>query len=79
MILQFKEELVNTFFKNIFSSPSLLWKAIASLLFVSIGIGIIINFGFKDGSLAALAGLLFVYGISRFIAFYNEYKRTYDE
>ena len=69
----------NKFFQRLFSSTSLLWKASFALLFVCTGIGILVAFGFKDKLMAAFAGVLVLYGISRFFAFYTEYKSDDDE
>ncbi len=73
----------NQFFKRLYSSPSMLWKAGAGVLFLILSVVFalspeIIN-GLTNNSRYALAALLAVWGLFRLITFYNEYKRTQDE
>ena len=69
----------NKFFLKLFSSRSLLWKVSFAVLFVVTGIGILIEFGVNDNLMAAFGGVLILYGLSRFFAFYTEYKSEDDE
>ena len=69
----------NQFFKKIYSSPSLLWKACAGVLFLGLAIVILFvhsltgNIG--NSTRYSFAGLLIVYALFRFGTFYVEFKR----
>lgn len=74
---------LNHFFKQLYSSPSLLWKAGAGLIFFCFSIAIIfvpsLSLGFTDNSRYLFAGLLMFYALFRFYGFYVEYKSYHDE
>ena len=85
MILQFNKEMnpLNKFFKKFYSTPSLLWKIGAALIFFFFSLSIAflpnLTIGFTDSSRLMFAGLLFVYSLFRFYTFYAEYKSYEDE
>ena len=74
---------LNQFFKKLYSSPSLLWKAGAAMMFLVLAIAILfvpsLTIGFTDGLRYGFAGLLVMYGLFRLFTFYSEYKRMEDE
>jgi hypothetical protein len=74
---------VNNFFRKLYSSPPLIWKAGAGLMFVGLALAILfmpslIN-GLTDNSRFAFAGLLGIYGMFRLMTFYTEYKRIEND
>ncbi len=68
----------NQFFTRVFSSPSLIWKGGAGLLFIGIAIAIVLfpslTDGISNGTRYAFSALLTVYGLFRIGTFYVEYK-----
>jgi hypothetical protein len=73
----------NRFFKKLYSSPSLLWKGGAGVLFIALGFTIVAFPAFIDGldvkTRYLFAGLLILYGLFRWGTFYAEYKSKRDE
>jgi len=73
----------NKFFRKLYSTPSLLWKAGAAVIFFFFSLAIYfmpnLTLGFTDGSRLMFAALLFVYSLFRFYTFYAEYKSHGDE
>jgi hypothetical protein len=76
-------ESLNKFFLKLYSSPSLLWKLGASIIFIAFAIAIWIvpslTAGLTSGMRTAFAVLLTFYGLFRFATFYNEFRRGNDE
>ena len=74
---------LNQFFKKLYSNPSLMWKAGAGVMFLTLSLVIIFSPNLIDGltnnSRYAFSGLLAVYGVFRLMTFYGEYKRLEDE
>lgn len=62
-------------FSKLLSSPLMLLKAVASLVFITVAIYIFVQFGVKDLSLFGFGCVIFVYGIWRFYTFYADFKR----
>jgi hypothetical protein len=85
MILQFNREMDNSnkFFKTLYSSPSLLWKAGAGLIFFFLSIALVVNpsltGGLTDNTRWMLGGVMMLYALFRFYSFYAEYKSYGDE
>ena len=72
----------NGFFKKVYSSPSLLWKGGASLLFIGLAITIAAFPAFIEldkKTRYLFAGMLLIYGLFRLGPFYAEYKRSDNE
>ena len=71
------------FFMKVASSPSLIWKLGAGVLFLVLALAFLIYpsiiEGLSENSRYAFAGLLFVYGSFRLITFYSEFKSIVDD
>jgi hypothetical protein len=71
------------FMRKISSSPSLIWKGGAGVLFLVMALAFIVYpdliDDLSDNSRYAFSGLLAFYGAFRLITFYNEFKRKEDE
>jgi hypothetical protein len=74
---------LNKFFLKLYSSPSLMWKLGASLIFIVFAIAIWVapslTAGLTSGMRIAFAALLTFYGLFRFVTFYNEYRQQNNE
>ncbi len=74
---------LNQFFKKLYATPSLLWKAGAGFIFFCFSIGILVvpslSLGFTESSRYLFAGLMFLYSLFRFYSCYAEYKTYEDE
>ncbi len=85
MILQFKEGMdeINKFFRKVYSSPAIMWKGAAALIFISFGIAVFaipsLTAGITTTMRTGFAGMLTVYGLFRFWTFYMDIKGMDDE
>jgi len=74
---------LNRFFKILFSSPAMLWKAGVGVIFFGLGLGVIfmpgLSLGLVPSSRYAFAGLMLLYSLFRFYGVYAEYKSYRDE
>ncbi len=75
--------MFNKFFKKLYSSPTMLWKAGAGLMFFCLSLGIAfvpsLSLGLIDNSRYMFAGLLMMYALFRLYSCYAEYKSYEDE
>ena len=83
MILQFKEDMdrVNKFFRKVYTSPAIMWKGCAALVFITIGIAILVIPSLTGGDATirtGFGGMLSVYGLFRLWTFYMDVKRLDD-
>ena len=83
MILQFKGcmDRVNKFFRKVYSSPAILWKGFATLIFITIGLAILIVPSLTGGDntiRTGFGGMITVYGLYRFWTFYMDVKNLDD-
>jgi len=83
MILQFKDNMdkLNKFFRKVYSSPAIMWKGCAALIFVTIGLAILAVPSLTGGPLSlrlSFGGLITVYGLFRFWTFYMDIKGLDD-
>jgi len=73
----------NQFFRKLYSTPSLLWKAGASLLFISLAVIIFFTpnliYGLSTSSRNLFSIIMLCYGLFRLAGFYTEYKSLRDE
>ncbi|MBL0309444.1 MAG: DUF308 domain-containing protein [Bacteroidetes bacterium] len=69
---------LNQFFRKVYSSPSLIWKAGIGLLFIVLGLAIIFYPAFANAlsetARYSFSALLVFYGLFRLVTFYMEYK-----
>jgi len=76
-------EDLNKFFKKLYQSPSMLWKAGAGLIFFCFSLAILVKpmlfAGFADSTRYMLAVLMMLYALFRFYGCYVEYKSYRDE
>lgn len=84
MILQFYTmNGINLFFKILYSNPSLLWKAGAAFIFLTMALVIALvpslGYGLDESTRWSFIALLALYGAFRFFTFYNEYKKVKNE
>ena len=75
--------MFNKFFKKLYNSPSMLWKAGAGLIFLCFSIAIAfvpsLSLGLIGNYRSMFAGLMLLYAIFRFYSCYAEYKSYGDE
>ncbi len=75
--------MLNKFFKRLYSSPSMIWKAGAGLVFFCLSLLLIFkpsfNLGLTGGSRLMLGALMMAYALFRFYGCYAEYKSYDDE
>jgi hypothetical protein len=73
---------MNNLLSKILTTPTLLWKAIASLVFVGLGISFLvlpnIIVGLESGVRNTFSALLTMYGLFRLYTLYAEIKRRED-
>ena len=85
MILQFNRDMnqFNKFLKKLYSSPTMLWKGGAGLIFFCFSLALVfvptINIGLAPNSRYAFAGLIMLYALFRLYSCYAEYKSYGDE
>lgn len=74
---------LNQFFRTLYSSPSLIWKAAAGLSFLGLGLFALVvptfMAGLSDMTRYGFSGLLMLYGVFRLFTFYMEYKNAERE
>ncbi len=76
-------ERPNQFFRKLYSSPSLLWKVGAGILFIVLALILFfapsLAYGIKEKTKDLFSFLLLLYGFFRLSTFYVEYNRKDDE
>lgn len=74
---------LNKFFLKLYSSPSLIWKLGASLIFISFAAAVwfvpTLTAGLSNNMRVAFTILLTFYGLFRFATFYSEFSRDNHE
>ena len=83
MILQFKDDMkpANNFFKKVLTSPAIMWKGCAAVVFICIGIAILAVPSLTGGDTTirtGFGGMLTVYGLYRSWTFYMDVKGLDD-
>lgn len=83
ILLFYKMDGINRFFRKLYSNPSLLWKGGAGVLFLALALVIIFvpkfTQGLEKSTRIAFSALLVLYGLFRLSTFYVEYNRKGDE
>ena len=72
---------INRFFRKVYSSPAIMWKGCAAVLFITIGIAILALPNLTGGDLTirkGFGGMLTVYGLYRLWTFYLDVKEIDD-
>jgi len=74
---------LNKFFRKVYTSPAMMWKGCAALIFITIGIAVIavpsLTGGGEMKMRLGFGGLITVYGFFRLWTFYLDYKVIEDE
>jgi len=72
-----------TFFQQLVKHPALLWRLVASVVFIGMALSFwlvpAISQGLENSDRNIFATLLLLYGLYRLFTFYSEFKKTGDE